>query len=119
MTGVAARSVLWLKDLPSDAVSKAGGKGASLAKMARAGLPVPPAFVVCAEAFEAFLDAHQGKDFIHRTINGLNVLSESDLNSAAEATHAFICSKPIPDQVAGAIRVNYAELGANVPVAVR
>src|SRR5262245_2988504 len=100
MTAVSEQSVLWLADLPPDAVSQAGGKGTSLANMTRAGLPVPPAFVVCAEAFAAFLDLHQGKEFIVRAISNLNVHNEDNLNSAAEAIHAFILSKPIPDEVA-------------------
>ena len=38
-------------------VARAGGKGASLARMAASGLPVPPGFVVLAEALSAALDA--------------------------------------------------------------
>ena len=36
----------------------AGGKGASLARMAAAGLPVPRGFVVCTSAFQSFLETH-------------------------------------------------------------
>jgi phosphoenolpyruvate synthase/pyruvate phosphate dikinase len=46
--------------LPFSKISKkdtkiAGGKGASLGEMARAGFSVPPGFVVLASAFEKFL----------------------------------------------------------------
>ena len=39
-------------------VSAAGGKGASLARMAGLELPVPPGFVVPADALAASLDAN-------------------------------------------------------------
>ena len=38
--------VRWLKDLGRSAVDVAGGKGANLGEMMRAGLPVPDGFVV-------------------------------------------------------------------------
>ena len=38
-----------------------GGKGAGLSEMTRAGLPVPPGFVVTTEACNAFFD--NGKNF--------------------------------------------------------
>ena len=34
----------------------AGGKGASLGEMTRAGIPVPPGFVVLTKAFEAYIE---------------------------------------------------------------
>ncbi len=34
----------------------AGGKGASLGEMTRAKIPVPPGFVLLAEAFDLFID---------------------------------------------------------------
>ena len=42
-------------EAPASAVARAGGKGASLARMAAAGLPVPPGFVVLADALDAAL----------------------------------------------------------------
>ena len=43
-------------------VARAGGKGASLARMAASGLPVPPGFVVLAEALSAALDVTGMRD---------------------------------------------------------
>jgi pyruvate, orthophosphate dikinase len=40
--------------LDSSDLARFGGKGAGLARMARAGIPVPPAFVVSTDAFRAF-----------------------------------------------------------------
>ena len=46
-----------LEDAPSDPAS-VGGKALGLTGLVRAGLPVPPGFVVSAEAFRAFLRAN-------------------------------------------------------------
>lgn len=40
-------------------VAIAGGKGASLGEMTKAGIPVPPGFVVTASAFERFISETQ------------------------------------------------------------
>ena len=43
------------KDLTKEDVAIAGGKGASLGEMTKAGIPVPEGFVVLSDAFEQFL----------------------------------------------------------------
>lgn len=39
------------------AVDRAGGKGANLASLARAGFEVPPGFIVTTDAYRAYVDA--------------------------------------------------------------
>jgi len=46
--------VLDFKNITKNDVKLAGGKGASLGEIARAGLPVPPGFVILAGAYEKF-----------------------------------------------------------------
>jgi pyruvate,water dikinase len=86
-----------------------GGKGASLARLARAGLPVPPGFHVTTHAYRAFvecsglqpaiLDAARGEpDHASRTIAGLFAAHE------------------MPDEVAAAVRAAYGRLGGVVAV---
>ena len=47
--------IRWLNEIDSTHVAVAGGKGASLGELVRAGAPVPPAFIVTSAAFEAFM----------------------------------------------------------------
>ena len=56
--------ITWFENLPADAAAIAGGKGASLSRTRGAGFPVPRGFVVCADAFGAFLERCHGIDFI-------------------------------------------------------
>jgi len=50
-------TIVWFEDDACHAVTVAGGKGASLAAVTAAGLPVPPGFVVAAGVLEASVDA--------------------------------------------------------------
>ena len=56
-TGALSRGemILWLGDPRCSDPGVAGGKGASLSRMVAAGMPVPPGFVVGAEAFREFV----------------------------------------------------------------
>jgi pyruvate,water dikinase len=109
--------VAWFDELPAQAI--AGGKGARLGEMARAGLPVPPGFVVCAAGFRVFLDTTGGREVIVRSMDGLDLNAESKLNQAALSIRDFILSKPLPEPLETAIRKAYSKLGESVPVAVR
>ncbi len=48
--------ILWLNDLDRTLVPIAAGKGANLGEMARAGIPVPPGFVVTVDAWDRFVE---------------------------------------------------------------
>ena len=50
-------AIVWLND-SGGADRRIGGKGGSLARLSGLGFPVPPGFVVAAEAYEAFAAAH-------------------------------------------------------------
>lgn len=80
-------------------VARAGGKGASLARMTSYGLPVPPGFVVPADAFAAAIDTGALR---------------AALPDAARAQSVVARAEPPP-----AIAAAYAALGGEPPVAVR
>jgi pyruvate,water dikinase len=80
-------------------VARAGGKGASLARMTALGLPVPPGFVVPADALAEVVDAEALR---------------AALPDHAKA-QAIVGAAEVPAEVAEA----YAALGEDPPVAVR
>lgn len=43
--------VKWFEDIGKTDVHKAGGKGANLGELVKAGLPVPPGYVITAQAY--------------------------------------------------------------------
>jgi pyruvate,water dikinase len=97
----------------------AGGKGASLSRIANAGLPVPRGFVVCTGAFREFLESTNGVEFVDRILTGLDVHSDRALADAAAKIQDLICSNPLPPRIARAIRDAYEDLGSEAVVAVR
>ncbi|MFD1538634.1 PEP/pyruvate-binding domain-containing protein [Nonomuraea guangzhouensis] len=100
------RAVLPLDDAAAD-LATAGGKGASLARLTRAGLPVPHGFHVTTEAYRAFV-----ADF-HDQI--LDAAASGD----AAAIAALFAGHDMPAALAAEIREAYDALGHDVPVAVR
>ena len=53
---------------PYATLSTAGGKAQNLAKLARAGLPVPPGFIVTTAAYQSFVAANDLQPFINVSI---------------------------------------------------
>lgn len=105
--------LVFLDDERCADVALAGGKGASLARMTALGLPVPPGFVVSADALEAALSTTAAA--IREVLAG----GEDLATISAEATalvRAADSGGAFPAQVADA----YRRLGdGDVPVAVR
>ena len=55
--------IRYFKEINKSDVGLAGGKGASLGEMTQAGLPVPPGFVITADAFKEFSTSDWPTDF--------------------------------------------------------
>jgi pyruvate, water dikinase len=112
--------VTTLSALPGDrARAIAGGKGASLARMTETGLPVPPGFVVCAAAFEAFLEQSQEIGRIERLLHELDVHDPASLEDVSAQLRGLIADTPLPGDLDSAIHRAYRDLGDELPVAVR
>ena len=87
--------------------------------MTGAGLPVPRGFVVCASAFETFLDRHAGRSLVLEVTTGLNVHDAAALEVAATRLREVIAANPLPVEIGEALRHAYRALGEESPVAVR
>ncbi len=104
-------SVLRFSEARCREVETAGGKGASLARMAELGLPVPPGFVVQAAALAESLS--DGGDELR------GVLAEGAGERAAERAQELVQAiEPSPELIE-AVGEAHAELGDEVHVAVR
>ena len=105
-------------EISKDDVALAGGKGASLSEMTRAGIPVPPGFVLLAPAFDAFLketDLGVEIDSILHTVNHQEMHTVED---ASEKIQGLILATGMPKDIADEIERQFRELGAEF-VAVR
>ncbi|HLZ37297.1 MAG TPA: phosphoenolpyruvate synthase [Mycobacteriales bacterium] len=100
-------------------VAAVGGKGANLGELTRAGLPVPPGFVVTAEVFRAALAEAGVGDDVARIAADADVDDPAALADAAERLRLLVGKATVPQPARAAVLSAYAELGAEVPVAVR
>lgn len=96
----------------------AGGKGASLGEMTKAGIPVPPGFVVLAGAFEQFLDESELNAEIEAILETVEQKNMNSVEMASEKIRSLIMSANFPEDIAMAVRSSFLELDAEL-VAVR
>ena len=97
-----------------------GGKGGSLGELTRAGIAVPPGFVVRTEAFEQFIVALDAAEPVRAPVEALDPDHLEQVQAVTAAIRARIVQAPLPAAVEAAIRAAYAALaGAGEPVAVR
>lgn len=113
------KAVVAFGDLPPESTTIAGGKGASLSRMAAAGLPVPPGFVVAAAAFDDFLDACDGAALIAGITEELDTNDHRAVDRAAERIQHLIVSTRLPAPLAVAILAAHGRLAHGALVAVR
>ena len=114
-----AERVVAFGDLPSESAGIAGGKGANLSRMAAAGLPVPPGFVVAAGAFHDFLESCGGDRLIAQLTAGLDVDNLDAVERVASSIRTLIVSTPLPAHLAQAIRTAHDSFEHGALVAVR
>ncbi|MGH3206259.1 MAG: PEP/pyruvate-binding domain-containing protein [Trebonia sp.] len=93
-------------------VGAVGGKGASLAELARAGVAVPPGFAVTVSAFAAAMTAIDPDGARRAEIEALPAEDLARIAAAAARFRAVVTGTPLPDDVAAAITDYYAALGA-------
>ncbi|MBV9880699.1 MAG: phosphoenolpyruvate synthase [Gemmatirosa sp.] len=115
LTAAPPPCVRWFSDLSRADVAVAGGKGANLGEMTRAGLPVPPGFVVTADAYRRFADASGLTPQIAARLARLNADDPDALRAASQALQALVRGAPTPDDVREAVLAAYAALGRHVP----
>jgi pyruvate,water dikinase len=113
--------VRWFEQLGRDDVAVAGGKGANLGELTRAGLPVPRGFVVTAAGFVRAMELGGVRDELRaefaeacRRVDDRAALAECSRRLAA-----LVHKAGVPDEVRAAVIRAYEQLGPDVAVAVR
>jgi pyruvate,water dikinase len=96
----------------------AGGKGASLGEMTQAGIPVPPGFVVLADAFERFLEENQIGADIDSILSKVNHEDTNSVDGASAEIQSIILNSKMPEDIEKEIMLNFKKLDAEF-VAVR
>ncbi|MBI4059678.1 phosphoenolpyruvate synthase, partial [Candidatus Giovannonibacteria bacterium] len=106
------------KEITKRDVAVVGGKGASLGEMTQTGIPVPPGFVVAAQAFERFLDEADLKQEIEAQLDKVNYNDTSSVERASGAIRDLIGDARFPKDIESEVLDAFKKLGAKF-VAVR
>jgi len=118
------KMVAWFEELTKADLGVAGGKGANLGEMTQAGIPVPPGFVVTAQAYEHFIKTTGLYNKILDILKKTDVDVAEQLQSAGEMIRLMIRKEPMLPEIREEILKAYRQLSKklgiqNVHVAVR
>jgi len=110
---------------PFATLENAGGKGANLARLTRAGFPVPDGFLIPTDAYRQFVHDNGLNATITAALDGLDPTDPIALDIASAHIRAAFTARPLPETLAAEIQTSYEELNQKsksedrIPVAVR
>lgn len=110
--------IKFFKNISKKDVAIAGGKGASLGEMTGAKIPVPPGFVVLANAFDRFLEETQLKEEIAARLKEVKMDDTNSVERASVMIRDDIHDRPMPKDLQKEILEAFDALDAKL-VAVR
>jgi phosphohistidine swiveling domain-containing protein len=116
--GAAGSFIRRFTEIGAGDLETAGGKGANLGELTRAGLPVPPGFVVTTAAYDAFVAANGLATAIADAAGRPPDDDPAGFESASAEIGALFRAGKLPPEIAEAVEAARADLGADA-VAVR
>jgi pyruvate,water dikinase len=111
--------IRWFDEIGRDDLASVGGKAANLGELTRAGLPVPPGFVITAAAYLDAMEAGGVRRQLQELLERLDGAAPEAVAAAGEEARALIGKVEVPAGIAGEIAAAYDRLGPEAVVAVR
>lgn len=114
--------LVWFKDVGKEDVASVGGKGANLGEMTQAGFPVPPGFIVTAQAYYEFLKENGFTTKIPHLLASCNFDDQKSLSKTSDAVKKLLMSGKMSQELIDEIFDAYTALSGplhNALVAVR
>jgi len=112
------RKVVWFEEVGKEDISQVGGKGANLGEMTKAGITVPPGFIVTAQSYFYFLQKSNLTDTIRKLLSDLDTNDSEKLQKVASRIKSLLNAAAMPEEIAREIAQAYGKLGSGA-VAVR
>jgi len=115
-------NISWFADITLANRATVGGKGGSLGELTRAGIAVPPGFVVTTHGFERFVAELEKESSIRSRVQALRPDDLEGIRSFSEQVRVSFAAAPLPKDVCADIAAAHAELCGlelNRPLAVR
>jgi pyruvate, water dikinase len=107
----AAKFVVWFIEVTKNDIATVGGKGANLGEMTNAGIPVPPGFIVTANAYFDFLKKSGNTDKIKALLKLVDVKDSQQLQEIAAKVQKLMMDSPMPPDIAREIEEAYNKMG--------
>ena len=101
------KHIRWFSELSNEDVSIAGGKGASLSEMYNAKFPVPPGFIVTAQAFDFFINSAGIKNKIKDLLKNFDMEETEELTNRSKKIRELIENANIPKELEEEILESY------------
>src|SRR5918999_1249995 len=111
----------WFDEIGKQDIALVGGKGANLGELSRAGLPVPPGYVVTTRAYDTFVEVSGIKGEVVALASAPQAEDPAGFEEVSEGIRALFSGGRVPEEMADEISAAYQELGEDgeTPVAVR
>jgi pyruvate,water dikinase len=116
LTDLSTEFILSLAD-PEATIARVGGKGASLARLATAGLPVPDGFHITTAAYNRFVDENNLSPRIQAALEQVDYDHPATLEAVSTAIRELFAQAQMPPELAAAIVQAYAGLAGHETVA--
>ena len=110
--------IAWFNEVTKKDIPLVGGKGANLGEMTNANIPVPPGFIVTADAYFDFLQQAELTDKLRKLLEPVDVNNSKQLQHVAAQVRQAISNAAMPPEIAAEIRKAYIKMGKGL-VAVR
>jgi len=111
--------VAWFDEVGGKDTLTVGGKGANLGEMAKAGLPVPPGYVVTAQSFRTFFEESGLGAEIDGLLAKVDINNPTELAKVSKTIQTKIQKAEVSPRLREEIVHSYEKLGPNARVAVR
>ena len=110
------KNLVWFEDVDKNDLPLVGGKGANLGELTKAGIPVPPGFIVTTVSYFNFLEEVGLREEIEKILEPLDTNNSQQLLQISTKIKDAITSAEMPQDIADEIREAYQKLGGLVAV---
>lgn len=105
-----AKNIYFFDEVDRKNLNQVGGKGGNLGEMTQAGLPVPPGYIVSAQAYFYFIKAAKLEPLLRKQLTGLNAEDTKKLQAISKTLKAAILKAPMPKDLGDEIVQAYEKL---------
>lgn len=105
-----SKNIVWFTEVGKEDGKTVGGKGANLGELTKSGFPVPPGFIVTADAYFDYIKETGLDKKIKEILEGLDFENSKDLQRRAEKIQELIRKTPFPESLKKEIIEAYHKL---------